>query len=585
MRPFGAMRPRESAGHAVRLSGESIDTFTRASVQGVLLQDPGPDVPNRRSMRPPRFVRATLAAFLVASGLAAASASAAPVKPGDDAVVIAVIDSGISPYHWDFLASKMPHAKTATRSDDLPLSKAPHTWLRGFPKPSAFGSYRPLKLTLDAKNAKTQQAKLVEKDEDAWDDIETSTAGELSYYWLPGTKVIGALTFGKGSGASKPVLGTGVGEHGQGTSSVSVGNVYGTCPECLLVFIQASSGPQYEAAIEWAEKQPWIDAISNSYGLSTTPVARDRVYAGSDTAAQKAATQRGQTIFFSAGNGVVNDFVTPNGTLLSSQEGPDWIVTVGATDPANVDYSGSGKPADVAGIGTAYPSAYGGATVTGQGDFGGTSNATPTLAGTYGRALWLARQALPGPSRVQKGGVVATGGRYACGKARKKCELADGKLTRAELQDRLFQGAKPSAGGFAGRRTIPKSIAGVVPVPEPVGGTPVPFVTTPAVADTQRLSEGFGTYRARLDGTAKWLVEFNTRLWDVMTGKRAAPARPAGDVEWARVDSWCRQHIWGTWEGGAYQDEGSTPLPLPDPATPARNAYHGSCQGMTRPPS
>jgi hypothetical protein len=527
-----------------------------------------------------RLLGYAASAAVLASGLATVS-TAAPVKAADDAVVVAVIDSGFSPYHWDFLASKMPQAKTATKADDLPLDKAPNTWLKGFPKPSSFASYKPLRLSLDAKNAKADQAKLFAKDENAWADLDLSTRADPSYYWVPGTKVIGAMSFG--SASATPVWGSGYAEHGMGTTSVSVGNIHGTCPECLLVFLQASGNDQYEAAIEWALRQPWIDAISNSYGISTVGVVRDRVYAGSDTALQKQATERGQTVFFSAGNGVLNDFVTPNGTLLSSQEGPDWLVTVGASDPSDVDYSGAGKPADIAGIGTAYPSAYGAAGVTGEGNFSGTSNATPTITGTYARALWLARQALSGPSRVQAGGVVARG-RYTCGKARKGCELGDGVLTRRELQDRLFAGAKPTTGGYAGRRTVPGSVLGLVPVPAPVGGYPVPFVTTPPVADTRRLSEGYGTYRARLDGTAKWLAEFDTRFWGVLGGTRPAPARPAGDTEWFRVDSWCRQHIWGSWGGGAYVDATRTPLPLPDPATPSRNAYQVGCNALTKPP-
>ena len=534
-------------------------------------------------MRASLLLRLALPAFLVAAGVSALPATAAAAKPGDDAVVIAVIDSGISPYHWDFLASKMPQAKTATKSDDLPLTKAPHTWLKGFPSPKKFGSYQPLKLTLDGKNAKADQQKLFERDEDRWLDVEQSTKADPAYYWLPGTKVIGALTFGAGSGA--PIRGTGVAEHGQGTASVSVGNLYGSCPECLLVFIQAGSGGSYEAAIEWAEQQPWIDAISNSYGLSTTPVARDRVYAGSDTTMQQRATQRGQEIFFSAGNGVLNDFVTPNGTLMSSQEGPDWIVTVGATDPENVDYSGAGKPADIAGIGTLYPSAYSGATVTGSGNFSGTSNATPTVAGTYGRALWKARQALGGPSRVQKGGVVAVGKKVTCGRARTKCELGDGKLTRRELETRLFEGATPTKGGFAGRRTVPGSVLGLQPIPPPVGGAPVPFVTTPPIADERMASEGYGTYRAKLDGPAKWEKEFRARFWDVLTGAAAAPKRPAGEVDWFRVDSQCRQHIWGDWKQGAYLDATRTPLPAPDPAAwPTRTVIQVGCQALVAPP-
>jgi hypothetical protein len=100
-----------------------------------------------------------------------------------------------------------------------------------------------------------------------------------------------------------------------------------------------------------------------------------------------------------------------------------------------------------------------------KGNFSATSNSTPVIAGTYGRALWKAREALAGPSRGQQGGVVAKGGKVTCGAARKACELGDGRLTRLELQTRLFQGATPTKGGFAGRRTVPASVLDLVPVP------------------------------------------------------------------------------------------------------------------------
>ncbi|HVE98684.1 MAG TPA: S8/S53 family peptidase [Mycobacteriales bacterium] len=520
----------------------------------------------------------TVSAPVVAVATAAPRPSAA--GPGDDAVVVAVIDSGISPYHWDFAAEHMPQAKTVTKADDLPLRRPPHEWLAGFPKPSAFARYAPLNLHLAPRDAKADPVKLYERDQDAWLDLEPSTADEVSYRWIPGTKVIGALAFGA---LSPPVHGTGTPEHGMGTSSVSTGNLYGTCPECLLVFIQAGSGPDYERAIEWAGRQPWIDVISNSYGLGIA--GRDRIYAGSDTEAQRAAIERGQAILFSSGNGVANDFITPNTTLLSSQEGPDWIITVGATDPGDADYTGSGKPADIAGIGTMYPSSYGATDQRNGKNFGGTSNATPTIAGTYARALWLARQRLAGPSRVQSDGVIARGRpTVPCGTARPDCELRDGVLTRRELQTRLFEGATPTPGGFAGRRTVPGSVGGVVPVPPPVGGAPLPFVTTPAVADTRFLSEGHGTYRARVDGTAPWLVEFDRRLWRVLTGDRPAPRRPAGEEWWFRVDSFCRQRIWGTWDQGRFVDEARTPLPPPDPRFPTRTAYQHGCPALTRPP-
>ena len=525
----------------------------------------------------------TTAALAVPAGLALTTATAAPTRPGDDAVVIAVIDSGIAPYHLDYRASEMPQAKTASRSDDLPLDKAPHTWLSGFPKPGAFDTYSPLRLTLP-RDPKAEMAALQKADADAWNDVEQSKPSSLKYSWIPGTKVIGAMSFGPRSGV--PIYGTGGPEHGMGTSSVAVGNTYGTCPECLLVFLQATSAEAYEEALSWAMKQTWIDGVSNSYGISTAPVIRDRVYNGSDVALMRKATERGQTVFFSAGNGVTNDFITPNGTLLSSQEGPDWLVTVGATDPADVDYSGSGKPADIAGIGTLYPSSYNATTITGTGKFGGTSNATPTIAGTYGRALWLARQELRGPSRVQAAGVIATGKGGKCGAARKTCEIGDGVLTRRELQARLFEGATPTKGGFAGRRSVPGSVLGLQPIPPPVGGAPVPFVTTPAIADERMASEGYGTYRARLDGTAKWRAEFDSRLWDVLRGVRPAPKRPAEEQAWFRVDSQCRQHIWGEWKQGAYLDAQKTPLPTPDPVRwPTRTVIQLGCQALVAPPA
>ncbi|MDP3713463.1 MAG: S8/S53 family peptidase [Mycobacteriales bacterium] len=526
-------------------------------------------------------------ALLVAAGVLAVpalstlqSASAAPTRPGDDAVVIAVIDSGFSPYHLDYRATQMPQAKTASKADDLPLTKAPHTWLKGFPKPGEFESYMATRLTLP-KNPKADMAALQKSDADAWGDLERSTAAALNYTWMPGTKVIGAMSF---ASSTPLVYGTGGPEHGMGTSSVSVGNIYGSCPECLLVFLQAGAGPDYEAALSWAMAQPWIDAVSNSYGISTAPVVRDRVYNGSDVPLMKKATERGQTVFFSAGNGVTNDFITPNGTLLSSQEGPDWIVTVGATDKDDVDYTGSGKPADVASIGGLYPSAINAKDTSGSGLFGGTSNATPVVAGTYGRALWLARQALSGPSRVQGAGVIASGGKVACGPARKDCELRDGRLTRAELQNRLFLGATPTTGGFAGRRTIPGSVLGLVPVPAPVGGMAIPFVTTPPIADTRMASEGYGTYRGKIDGPATWKAEFDSRLWDVLRGTKPSPTRPAGETEWFRVDSECRQHIWGSWTQGAYVDDATTPLPSPDPMWPTRTLIQTACPALVAPP-
>ncbi len=495
-------------------------------------------------------LRRTLLALLMLGPvpLLAPSAQAGPQRGPDDAVVIAVIDSGFSPYHWDFLAAQMPQAQNSDHGDDLPLHRAPHGWLPGFPRPATFGDYKALKLTLEEKDEEVSPSELAGEDTDVWNGVRTSTSSEANYYWLPGTKVIGAMTFG----VDKKIHGA-TDEHGMGTTSVSVGNIYGACPECLLVFIQYGDAASAEVAINWAMSQPWIDAISNSYGFGT--YGRERIYSGSNTALQREASERGQTIFFSAGNGVENAFTVPNTTLKSSQEGPDWIVTVTATDPNGGTYTGTGKPADVAGIGTGYPSAYNASTQTGGSKFGGTSNATPTLAGMYGRALYGVRRALPGRSRLQSRGVIASGS-LRCGRARRDCELADGKLTVTELRFRLLQSAVSTGKGYTG---------GLASTPP-----------TPRVADTYYAAEGHGTYTVKLKGEEQWQAE-SARILRPLLGTADPPARPAGERDWFLVDSWCRQQIWGEWAGGYYVS-GKATLPAPDPVNwPTRTALQQAC--------
>lgn len=509
-------------------------------------------------MRLRPFLALATSAVVALPALAALdTADAAPVKGVDDMVVVAVLDSGVSPYHLDFRASQMPQAATPSKADDLPLTKAPHTWVKGFPSTRSFGSYAPTTLTL-ATDPAARMSDLQARDAEAWGELQTSKVGQpLHYTWFPGTKVIGAVSFS----TTKPlVYGGGGSEHGQGTSSVSVGNRFGTCPECLLVFLQTPTAESYEAGIQWAQKQPWIDAISVSLGINSSRVARDRVYEGSDTQLARQAVERGQTAFFSGGNGIENAFVAPQTTLLNSQNGPDWAVTVGAIDPSGNDLSGNGKPTEIASLGLDYPSSYGATTISNGRDFSGTSNATPVIAGTYSRALWMARTTFAGPSRVQAKGVIARGPKVACGAARRGCELRDGKLTQPELLERLYKGATPTDKG-----TTPLAALGLG------------AIGAPHVADERFASEGHGVYWARLRGEERWRAEFEDRLWGVLRGAKAAPARPAGEVEWFRVESYCRQEYWGRWELGAYRDEATTPLPAADPDYPTRSALLEAC--------
>jgi hypothetical protein len=507
---------------------------------------------------PRASLAAALAALLVP--LTAVAAADTSVEPGageggaQDAVVVAVIDSGFSPYHQDYLASTMPQAQDGDVGNDLPLDRPPHEWLPEFPDPGYFQTgYSPLNLSVgDVEDPTAEPAALTTQDAAQWDTVTTSTSDAVDYRWIPGTKVIGALTFGTGK------IRDTTGAHGMGTASSATGNLYGTCPSCLLLFMQYGDAASAEDAIGWAMRQSWIDVISNSYGFSL--VNRDRFYAGSDTGLQSKAVERGQQIFFSAGNGQENAFLAPNATLFSSQEGPDWVVTVTASHPRNKgSYTGTGKPADVAGIGTDYPTSYKATNTVNGTSFGGTSNATPQVAGIYAEALYRIRTAMEGPSRRQQGGSIATG-RLGCGAVRPDCELADGDVTGRELRDRLLQSSVSTGNGFdVGSQGI---------------GAP-----SPRVLDTYRAAEGHGTWFGRWakDRVDRYDDELD-RLVKPVLGTALPPARPQGEREYFVADSACRQHLWGEW-GQGYWD-GQEALPAADPLQPTRTFLAGPCRSL-----
>ncbi|HVE73676.1 MAG TPA: S8/S53 family peptidase [Mycobacteriales bacterium] len=484
--------------------------------------------------------------------LAHGHASSTPPRstPEEDVVVVAVVDDSFSPYHYDFLGSRMPQHKNATRADDLPLRTSPAKWIPGFPKPSSFASYGALPITL-ATDPTENPATLSAKDSGVWNGMTASSRTQVNYRWIPGTKIVGAVDF---SGNKVRNSGTAPNRsHGGGTSAVSTGNEHGTCPECVVVLV-TFGGSDGEAATDWAMSQPWIDVVTHSYGYST--VAYDKIYKGSDLAKQRSAVERGQAVFWSASNGQVNAFDAPTTTYFSSAKGPDWLITVGASAPSGANYTGSGKTVDLASIGSAYPS-MGGTTVSGEGTFSGTSNATPVVAGMYARALWWARTQLSGPSRAQRQGVIATGGGVRCGAARRACELGDGVLTRPELTKRLFEGA----------------------IRTPQGPTPVTDLGTPVTTpEYDFAAEGYGTYFARAKSTSQWQEE-HARITGPLGGTTAALTRTGDERDWMVVDSFCRQEIWGSWTGGSYV-AGRTALPGPSPLWPLRSALEATCPSL-----
>jgi hypothetical protein len=501
---------------------------------------------------------ATAVALALVAGLSAVALPAAAQDGdatgggADDAVVIAVVDSGFSPYHLNWRASGMPAGTDPALVEHLEAGDDPATWLPGYRTTPDVASTGAIDLTLPDDPGANVEA--LEDADAVHEQLPRSRRGAVHLRRLAGTKIIGAVDF---AGGTDGFFGSNT-SHGNGTSSVAAGNIHGSCPECLVVLVRYGSGAEQESASDWAMSQPWIDVVTNSFGFST--VNRDRIYDGADTELQREASERGQTILFSSGNGQENAFVAPNTTLQSSQEGPDWIITVGGTAPNGANYQGAGKPADVASIGSGYPSGYGGATVSGTGNFSGTSNATPVVAGIYAKALWTLRRQMDGPSRSQADGVVATGA-ATCGSAVADCAIGDGELTATELRFGLLHAAV-------------RTPQGITPT-----GLVAPQVMYPAFAEGELLSEGHGTFfgRVRGDGPGdQQLAEELARVVGPLAGTQAPLQRTADERDWMLVDSWCRQQVHGSWEGGYYV-EGSSTLPAASPAWPIRTALLETC--------
>ena len=451
--------------------------------------------------------------------------------------VVAVIDFGFSPYHYDFAWHQHPWNLDADPYNDFDFQADPATYIEGFPGAT------PIQLTIPESPDEDVSGYRTGVDADAWAGFEPSS-DMLSpdLYWFPGTKIIGAVRDGSdfyGSNSS----------HGTRSAASAAGNIHGTCPECVFVLLQGAAAGQ----LEWVASQPWIDAVNNSYGhcLSLCAV-RDGVYFNSPTQATRAGTERGMSIMFSAGNGLANAFDVPQLTYTSSEQGPDWIVTVGANSPTtDQNYLGSGKPADISSYGSSYPSS-GGATANGTGTHSGTSNAGPVAVGAFAKVLHEARALLGDTTNGNAGGVVASGTPIACGDAEPDCALGDGVLTRAEWWNLVFHNVLPAPQQVSASNQVPTT-------------------------EHAYYYQGHGHLRGRMRGDDAWNAEWGRMIANAR-GAVSAYERPAGERTWFTVDSKCRQRFWGAWSGGYY-----TGAEEPDPdatADPLASAYDAWCSPL-----
>lgn len=418
--------------------------------------------------------------------------------------VVAINDTGINPYHLEFSAQTYPDPDVLALTGNF--TRHPAEYIPGYPA--------------DAKALPITHGKgyLPAEDKPLWDGNTTIEAGKL--HWIPGTKIVGAVDAGGSTGVTSgddphPILDDN--GHGSGSASVSVGNRYGYCPTCLLVVVEAlDEGP--------AAAMPWVDISSNSFGyvggLPLGPV----VGPNADT---RTAAERGQTTLFAAGNGVGNAFDVPVSTYGSDQTGPDWNITVGALRRDNQRaVVGDGIPVHLSSWGDGnLPSACRTGTV-GQCAFGGTSAATPYTAGVFGTVLTEVRRTVGDGQAGQKAGQVVAQGVPV----EHSDQLADGRLTRAELREAVLKTAYP---------LNTDNTPSTYPYP----------LTAPYAGESNVLFEGYGAATP----------ESARRAVDVLLGRRTMPDRSFED-EFFALDRAVRDGVYGGYDrdGDGTRDSAAT---------------------------
>lgn len=423
-------------------------------------------------------------------------------------VVIAINDTGINPYHRDYSAETYPDRAVLEGSADF--TRHPSEYLPGYPSDA-----EALPVTLGAGFLPEQDCPDIAANPTTGDpvlgyDIVATCAGGLwnpdrieggKLYWIPGTKIIGAIS---SQPDAHPILDDN--GHGTGASSVSAGNTYGSCPACLLVFDEGFGS-------DWASDQEWIDVVSNSYGnINLAPDTPVNLL--NNIVDVKRAVERGQTWLFASGNGHGNSFVLPNTTYTQEHNGPDWILRVGAVDSGNRQpILGDGMPADVSSFGTGPLPSADPISASAASSFSGTSAASPITSGVFGVVLAAARDAL-GDVRVgQRDASAVASGEPVPGSP----YLDDGTLTRGELWELVLKTAQPGA--------YPATDVSA-------------FTTTYPLEQLHYLFEGYGIAD---EASAAHAI-------DVMLGGSPLPVRAEEDDFFAR-DSALRVALYGGWTG------------------------------------
>lgn len=161
--------------------------------------------------------------------------------PAEPVTVVAVIDFGFSPYHYDFVGHQHPWNLDDDAGNDFDFRTDPATYIPGYPADAI-----PIELTVPTEHDEVVADRRDGVDADAWDAFEISSSpDDVTLHWFPGTKIIGAVSFGRDFYDTNDA-------HGTRSAASAAGNLHGTCPECLFVLVTEP----VPAALEWVAAQP-----------------------------------------------------------------------------------------------------------------------------------------------------------------------------------------------------------------------------------------------------------------------------------------------------------------------------------------
>lgn len=282
----------------------------------------------------------------------AASTPAAIGSVDPAGVVVAVIDSGLNPYHVSLAATTHRFPSTAS---------------------------------LVSLSTKGEYAERVAADAATWSALEPETL-----YAFEGTRLMGISFLDPGADLFLDSVG-----HGSMTSGIAARS----SPDATIIVVQVDGSvcmpteedgclldPSVAKGLAWAAAQPWIDVISLSLAIpGNIPDLEDahpevRTY----LEASRAAAASGKLVVTAAGN-------SPPPGLLSYVNGPPWVVAVGAVQAeAHGSSLRTSQLVDLTANHTEYAPAP--ETTDEYRYVSGTSMSTPIVAGTVAQAIFELRR-------------------------------------------------------------------------------------------------------------------------------------------------------------------------------------------------